>query len=723
MANVNIPDLDPGAAVADAHLFETTQGGINKKVTGLQIKNYIGAGSGTVTSVSVGNLSPLFTASVATATTTPAISFALVVQNANKVFAGPTNGVDAAPTFRALVAADIPDLSAVYYPSGNPSGYISGNQTITLGGEASGSGATSITATLSNAAVIAKVLTGFASGAGALSATDTILQAIQKLDGNIIAKVSSQWTTTGSDIYYSTGNVMVGAASAPSSKLHIIETSTSTPRGILVDQYNTGTNGARITMRKGRGSFASPTTIVTGDVLASWTASGYDGANFIESGKLITTSEGTINTNIVPSKMDLQTANSSGTLTTGLSLSSAQVLTIPAYTTANGILYTNGLGVVSQATVGSLPGLGTGVGAWLVTPSWSNFSTAITGTAPYWATTGTSTMTAGTTLSSSFRLAHLFSGTWTSTTNADYHIQVSPTITADANTRTIHAVNIAPTMNTGGFSNTVLNAFRVNGRTVIKGLSTTNTNGTFVVTDSSDNGIIDVSDDGNERYGNAGSRPTRSATSDGTTLNKNGSGMLYSCGAQGQNFSVAMPGAGVANGRILRVGGTNTTSSGTTSYTGILMDYTVNQSGGTGDTYGIRHIPSYTAVGGTAYFIVDNSTSNSGLGTLTPTAKLHVVGTTKLEGSVTLPVAGNGVLIKEGTNATMGTATLSGGTVTVNTTKVTANSRIFLTINGGTLTNVGSTYISARSAGTSFTISSTNVLDASQVAWLLFEPA
>lgn len=38
--------------------------------------------------------------------------------------------------------------------------------------------------TLTNAPVIAKVLTGFASGAGTVSATDSILTAIQKLDGN-----------------------------------------------------------------------------------------------------------------------------------------------------------------------------------------------------------------------------------------------------------------------------------------------------------------------------------------------------------------------------------------------------------------------------------------------------------------------------------------------------------------------------------------------------------
>lgn len=71
-------------------------------------------GAGTVTSFSAGDLSPLFTTSEATATTTPALSFSLNTQNANKVFAGPATGADAAPTFRVLVAADIPSLSGTY---------------------------------------------------------------------------------------------------------------------------------------------------------------------------------------------------------------------------------------------------------------------------------------------------------------------------------------------------------------------------------------------------------------------------------------------------------------------------------------------------------------------------------------------------------------------------------------------------------------------------------
>jgi len=91
-------------------------------------------------------------------------------------------------------------------------------------------------------------------------------------------------------------------------------------------------------------------------------------------------------------------------------------------------------------------------------------------------------------------------------------------------------------------------------------------------------------------------------------------------------------------------------------------------------------------------------------------------------GNLSLTTAGSGVVIKEGTNATMGVATLVGGTVVVNTTKVTANSRIFLTGEGGNIVNLGSYSVSARTAGTSFTILSSNVLDTNTVGWVILEP-
>lgn len=142
--------------------------------------------------------------------------------------------------------------------------------------------------------------------------------------------------TTGTQVFAGTKSMPIlgigTGSTTPSSVFHVIETSTATPRGVLVDQYNTGTNGSRITMRKARGSFASPSVIVTGDALASWTASGYDGTNFIESSKILCTSIGTIGTGAVPSTMALQTMTAGGTLTTGLLVDQAQHIQLEGVT-------------------------------------------------------------------------------------------------------------------------------------------------------------------------------------------------------------------------------------------------------------------------------------------------------------------------------------------------------------------------------------------------------
>ncbi len=52
-----------------------------------------------------------------------------------------------------------------------------------------------------DAAVTSKLITGYVSGAGTVAATDTILQAIQKLNGNTEAKMTNPMTTLGDIIY------------------------------------------------------------------------------------------------------------------------------------------------------------------------------------------------------------------------------------------------------------------------------------------------------------------------------------------------------------------------------------------------------------------------------------------------------------------------------------------------------------------------------------------
>lgn len=78
--------------------------------------SFLTPGTGSVSSFSANNFSPLFTTSVTDPTVNPTLSFTAVDQSANTVYAGPSSGGIAAPTFRSLVLSDIPNLGTIYLP-------------------------------------------------------------------------------------------------------------------------------------------------------------------------------------------------------------------------------------------------------------------------------------------------------------------------------------------------------------------------------------------------------------------------------------------------------------------------------------------------------------------------------------------------------------------------------------------------------------------------------
>lgn len=162
--------------------------------------------------------------------------------------------------------------------------------------------------------------------------------------------------------------------------------------------------------------------------------------------------------------------------------------------------------------------------------------------------------------------------------------------------------------------------------------------------------------------------------------------------------------------------------------TGVLLDndFTQATGGGTGQTASNQSqisLPSdISPVGQNVITAPSEAAARNAISAAQSGANADISSLSNLTGDVIFSAVGAALEIKEGANAFMGAATLVAGTVTVGNTRVTANSRIFLSNQNGAGV-VGAPYVSARVAGTSFTITSTSAADTSSVAWLIVEPA
>jgi hypothetical protein len=111
-------------------------------------------------------------------------------------------------------------------------------------------------------------------------------------DGTWASVASSQWTTTGSDIYYNTGNVGIGTSS-PDSKLHVKSTVDNTTNGLTLE-YDIGTAYKSRVFTRGNNLNISADTGNTGGGILFLTAGGTERASITSSGNLLVGATSTV---------------------------------------------------------------------------------------------------------------------------------------------------------------------------------------------------------------------------------------------------------------------------------------------------------------------------------------------------------------------------------------------------------------------------------------------
>ncbi len=177
-------------------------------------------------------------------------------------------------------------------------------------------------------------------------------------------------TVAGTTTWYanSSSQTGFGTDNRPVTALDAMETGSGTVRGLMTKQYSTDTNGAFLIARKARGTLASATTVVTGDVLLRFATEGYDGAAYLRMAAMDVYATGTIGTGRVPTQMIFSTATDAATsvLTAALTLKANQVA-----------MFTDGTAAAPSITITSEPTTG------LYRSSSTQFGLSISGTNRY----------------------------------------------------------------------------------------------------------------------------------------------------------------------------------------------------------------------------------------------------------------------------------------------------------------------------------------------------
>lgn len=350
-------------------------------------------GTGTVTSVAL-TAPAIFNVSGSPVTTSGTLALTLANESANLVWAGPTTGSPAAPTFRSLVAADLPAGTgtvtsvALALPASTFS--ISGSP-VTSTGTLTGSFITQTANT---------VFAGPTSGGAATPTWRTLVSAdIPSLSGLYLALNGSNSPSAtinwGTQSLVNVANIGIGTASpAAATSIDIVNNTGSTQR-VIQTGYG-GTVGTR--NRYANGNLATPTAAVNTNILGFISGQGYGTTGFpaASTGAINFVAQGTFTDTSMPTGIQMSTTSSASvTAVTALTLAANGQLALPKFYTSAGILAndasgnvtttaTTGTGSVVLATSPSLvtPNLDTPSAIVLTNGTGLPLTTGVTGTLP-----------------------------------------------------------------------------------------------------------------------------------------------------------------------------------------------------------------------------------------------------------------------------------------------------------------------------------------------------
>ncbi len=788
-----------------------------------------GGGSGSVTSVALYLPSSVFTITGSPITTFGTLTGSFMDQSANTVFAGPTSGAANVPAFRALVAADIPNLSATYVTqsevgaangvasldsSGHvPVGQLTGGVFVYHGTWTS---TTNTPMLVDGTGTTGQVYWCSDTSEGPISGLNNTSMYNFQI-GDLVIYNGTEWelttpaagvqsvnTMTGQvtvdAINQLTGDVTTTAAVDSQSKvatLAAITNATLTTLSSLSLPFSQVTGTVSLT-QGGTGQTSASAAFNalsplanTGDIIYESSPGVASALPIGTSGYVLTVSGGVPTWALSPGGVssvngntgavtvnainqltgDVTTSAAAGSQSESSTVAKIQGTTVSGVTGTTNVVFSASPTLTGTALFTNLTGTGTLIVPTIDSTAGSGVALSITGGSAASPGNGGNVTVAGasgssTTTGGTGGTLNLNGGNANGTGNnggGAVNIQAGTSVNGSTGgTVTISSgtggVGASTAGQTGGTTN-------INGGTGGAGSSTSGNGGGITCKAGSGGGGVAGGQGGTAQLVGGTGGTGSSTGGNGGPANVTGGSPGSVAGCQGGSVSITAgngtsTGAGGAGGTVsITTGQAN--GNNTTNYSGGSLTLSVGSSQGSSGgsnitiTAGTGGIGTSTAganggntainagnggagssTGGTGGNVVisagtggNSTTPGSGgyivfepAATTSTSERLRVTSTAVYATSAQIEAAtaGYGFSVKSGSNCKMGTATLSAGTVTVSNTSVTSNSLIFLTTQsaGGA---VGYSYISAKVASTSFTITSTSSTDTSTVAWLIME--